>query len=101
MLPVDDGPKQYDSVTLPKKSALSTFTGRKEGNEAGFRVANATNSSIEFAVERTNNGQFSLIPTERQQEYNKTRFTARYCKEKRRIEKFLNYVVAFIYSESN
>lgn len=49
MLPVDDGPKQNDSVTLPKKSALSTFTGKKEGNEAGFRVANATNSSIEFA----------------------------------------------------
>ena len=31
------------------------------------------NSSIEFAVERTNNDQFSLIPTERQRE---TRLTA-------------------------
>lgn len=40
------------------------------------------NSSIEFAVERTNNDQFSLIPTERKQKYNKTRLTARYCKEK-------------------
>lgn len=59
------------------------------------------NSSIEFAVERTNNDQFSLIPTERKQEYNKTRLTARYCKEKRRMEKIFKYVVAFIYSESN
>lgn len=42
MLPVDDGSKQYDALTLPKKSALSTLTGRIGGNEAGFGVANAT-----------------------------------------------------------